>query len=280
MSMTHVLTELWCKPSLIVPEMHKQICRIVHDHMTGSAHQDNGCAAVFETPVQADAEMQVVDGVAVIPVQGVLDKSVNAMAAQSGATGLDAIEAMLGKALLDDSVDGILLDVNSPGGSVTGIPELAKKIAAAATVKPVVAFTDTMMASAAYWLSAGASAIVASESANVGSIGVYMAFHDTSRANEMAGVKTILVKAGKFKAAGIDGIEPTTEQIDMMQESVDKIAGWFNGFVAQNRSAMPASAREGQTFFGIDAVAVDMIDRVGSADDAMAELRAMIETRK
>jgi len=262
-----------------MPEMHKQICRIVHDHVTGAAHEQGGCAAIFETPAKADDDMQVIDGVAVIPVHGVLDKNVNAMAAQSGATGLDAIEGMLTKALLDDSVEGILLDVNSPGGSVTGIPELAKKIAAAASVKPVVAFTDTMMASAAYWLSAGASAIVASESANVGSIGVYMAFHDTSRAHEMAGVKTILIKAGKFKAAGIDGIEPSTEQIDMMQDSVDKIASWFNGFVAQHRTAMPESAREGQTFFGIDAVAIDMVDRVGNADDAMAELRAMIQTR-
>ena len=279
MSMTHVLTELWCKPSLILPQMHKQLCQIVHDHVTGVAHLEGGRAVGFEVPETADAVMQVVEGVAVIPIQGVLDKHANAMAQQSGATGLSDIEGMLTKAMLDDSVEGILLDVNSPGGSVTGIPELAKKIAAAATVKPVVAFTDTMAASAAYWLIAGSSAIVASESANIGSIGVYMAFHDTSRANEMAGIKTILIKAGKFKAAGMDGIEPTGEQIDMMQESVDKIAGWFNGFVAQHRSAMPASAREGQTFFGIDAVAIDMIDRVGDANDAMAELRAMIETR-
>jgi signal peptide peptidase SppA len=278
-SMIHVLTELWCKPSLILPQMHKQLCAIVHDHMTGAAHLEGGRALDFEAPETVKNSMSVIDGVAIIPIQGVLDKHANAMAQQSGATGLSDIEGMLAEAMLDDTVDGILLDVNSPGGSVTGIPELAKKIAAAATVKPVVAFTDTMAASAAYWLIAGSSAIVASESANIGSIGVYMAFHDTSRAMEMAGVKTILIKAGKFKAAGMDGIEPTGEQIDLMQAQVDQIAGWFNGFVAKFRTGMPESAREGQTFFGIDAVAIDMIDRVGSADDAMAELRSMIEER-
>jgi signal peptide peptidase SppA len=259
--------------------MHKQICQIVHDHITGAAHEDGGCAALFDAPESSDSGMQVVDGVAVVPVQGVLDKNVSAMAAQSGATGLDDIEGMLTKALQDDSVQGILLDVNSPGGSVTGVPELAKKIAAAATVKPVVAFTDTMMASAAYWLSAGADAIVASESSSVGSIGVYMGFNDTSRANELAGIQTHLIKSGKYKAAGFEGVKPTDEQLAMMQESVDKIAGWFNGFVAKHRTGMPESAREGQTFFGVDAVAVDMIDRVGTANDAMDELHAMIEER-
>jgi len=278
--MTHVLTELYCKPALIVPQMHKQICQIVHDHITGAAHENGGCAAVFEQGESAEGGMEIVDGVAIIPIDGVLDKRVSAMARQSGATGLDDIEGMLVQALQDDAVQGIFLDVNSPGGSVTGTPELAKKIAAAATVKPVVAYTDTLMASAAYWLAAGANAIYASESASVGSIGVYMAWTDSSRAYEMAGLKTELIKHGKYKAAGVEGLSLTDEQRELMQQSVDQIAGWFNAFVSKYRAAMPESAMEGQTFFGVDAVAVDMIDATGSADAAMAELRAMITERK
>jgi len=278
MSVTNTKIELWDSPWLISPAAHQQMCDMIDialaNMVSGQEPQAN-----IEALSNADTQLQVVDGVAIIPISGPLMKSVHPILRMFGINGIDDIEADLVKALQDDSVQGIMLDVDSPGGSVTGIPELAKKIAAAATVKPVVAFTDTMMASAAYWLSAGASAIVASESANVGSIGVYMAFLDTSRAYEMAGVKTELIKAGKFKAAGIDGMSLTDEQRERMQAGVDQIANWFNGFVAQHRTAMPESAREGQTFFGIDAVAIDMVDRVGNADDAMAELRAMIQTR-
>jgi len=261
--------------------MHKQICEIVRAHLTGEAHEDNGCAAMFQAPEEDKAEgMEIVDGVAIIPIEGVLDKRVSDMAKMSGAVGCDDIEAMLTEAVQDDTVDGILLDINSPGGSVTGIPELASKIAAAATVKPIVAYTDTLMASAAYWLGAGCSAIYASPSASVGSIGVYMAFMDTSRAYEMQGLKTELIKHGKYKATGMDGIAMTDEQREYLQDQVDQLAAWFNGFVGKHRDAMPASAMEGQTFFGIDAVNVDMVDAVGSADDAMAELRDMIKENK
>lgn len=278
MKFFHILTELYSKPCLILPEAHKQICDIVQAHLSGAAHAANGIADSQSNDVP-DA-FQRSGNVAIIPIQGVLDKRVSDMAKSSGAMGLDDIEDMLTEAMLDEEIKGILLDVNSPGGSVTGVPELAAKIAAAAKQKPVVAFTDSMMASAAYWLGAGASAIFASQSASVGSIGVYMAFLDESRAYEMQGLKMELIKNGKYKAAGIPGIPLSDEQRDRLQGSVDQVATWFKGFVSKHRETVQAETMEGQTFFGADAVKADLVDAVGTAADAMAELRSMIAARE
>ena len=170
MKFIHILTEL-CQPCILMPAAHKQICDIVNAHITGAAHEPQGIAGSEENTVPTTFER--VGDIAVVPIQGVLDKRVSEMAKSSGAMGMDDIEKMLGEALTDDSISGILLDVDSPGGSVTGVPELAAKIAAASNQKPIVAYTDSLMASAAYWLSAGANAIFAAESATVGSIGVY-----------------------------------------------------------------------------------------------------------
>jgi len=279
MRLIHILTELWTQPALILPEVHKQICKIVEAHMTGAAHAPEGIALTAPDGATPPTWSKV-GNVGVVPIKGVLDKRVSTMERSSGGMGLDDIEGSLAEALLDSDVEGILLDVDSPGGSTTGVPELAAKIRAAAVQKPVVAYTDSLMASAAYWLASGATAIYAAQSAMVGSIGVYMAWKDTSRANELAGIKTELIKVGKYKAAGVDGIELTDEQRARFQERVDTVAGWFKGAVNKARDGIRAEAMEGQTFFGDEAVAENLVDAVGTIDDAMVELNEFIAERK
>ena len=277
----NVAYKLWCEPCAILPEMHRQICNIVQAHIDGMAHNPDGVAQIY-TDAQKEQmpKYQVVDGIAIVPIQGVLDNKVSQTMRMSGAMGLDDIEHMLVQAIEDDEVEGIMLDVDSPGGSVTGIPELAKKIRATKAQKPVAAFTDSIAASAAYWLMAPADVIYASESAKVGSIGVYMAWLDTSRQFEMEGLRTEIIKVGKWKAMGLPGTSLTDDERALLQASVDKVAAWFKGFVVSARGGVDSDTMQGQVFFADEAVANNLIDKVGSVDDAMAELRALIEARR
>jgi signal peptide peptidase SppA len=280
MKFVHILTELWCKPTLITPMMHRQICRIVEAHLDGKAHQAGGIVSLWSKEEETDApEIQRVgqdDQIAVIPIQGVIGKHVGSIAKSSGVTDIDDISEMVQAAVSDPTVKGIFYDVASPGGGVTGIPEAAAEIRKAAQKKPSVTFTDEHMASAAYWLGSGARAIYATQSAQVGSIGVYMAWLDRSRMYDMAGVRVELIKQGKFKAMGIDGLSLTDEQRELLQSEVDEVAGWFKGAVRKHRGDVPVESMEGQTFFTEKALKAGLVDRMGDRTAAFRELESMI----
>jgi len=190
------------------------------------------------------------------------------------------MQRIIGEATEDPEIDAIVIDVDSPGGTVTGVPEAAEAIERAATEKPVIAYTGGMMASAAYWISASADAIVAAPSADVGSIGVYTAFLDRTRQFEQEGIDVELFKHGKFKAMGMPGVALTDEQRALIQEGVDEIAGWFKGFVQQSRPGVSTDAMEGQTFLGKNAVAVGLVDALGSLGDAIEYAKEEVARRR
>ena len=155
----------------------ERLCDILDAHMTGIAHDPDGIVSQFvqqEPDAGSPTKIEIVDGVAVIPVHGVIGHGYSTMLNSSGVLSVDVLGALVTEAVENEMVRGIMLDVNSPVGTVTGVPEAAKLIRDATAVKPVVAFTDSLMASAAMWLASGANAIYATQSASVGSIGVYM----------------------------------------------------------------------------------------------------------
>ena len=271
MKFMRVLSELYCKPCVIEPAMHKKICDIVDAHISGN--MDN--LAFLDMPSQEPVKMEIFEDIAVIPIHGVISKHVGNIEKSSGMADVDDIEAMIYEAMEDGAVNGILFDVNSPGGGITGVPELARLISQATDAMPTLAYTDELMASAAMWLAAGCGSIYASQTAKVGSIGVYMAFLDQSRAMEMAGLKVELIKAGRLKGMGIPGTELTDEMRDMLQAEVDKVYGWFTSHVQANRY-VGFESMQGQAFFGEDAVARGLVDRIGSRSDAVRELQHMI----
>ena len=135
------------------------------------------------------------------------------------------------------------------------------------------------MASAAYWLASGADIILASQSAQVGSIGVYMAWMDDSRAMEMKGYRAELIKRGKFKGMGVSGTSLSDDARALLQNSVDQVYGWFTGHVKLFREDISQEAMEGQTFFAADAKEQDLIDAIGTREDAMRQINEMIEEK-
>lgn len=279
MRFPHILSALYCEPWLITAEMHKRLCQIVDQHITGAAHDPGGIVQAFADSHGNGRDRDLftrVGNIAQVNIHGVVGKRVGAFEKCSGVMDCDDVERALAAALDDSSIEGILLDVDSPGGTVTGVPELAAVIAEVDAQKPVVAFTDRQMASAAYYLAAGARAIYATGSAHVGSIGVYSAWLDASRAFEMNGLSMEVDKVGKYKAAGLYGTSMTAEQRDLIHSRTEEVAAWFKGFVRGQRPAVPESAMEGQEFYGVEAKANGLVDEVGGLEDAFDELESLI----
>ena len=212
----------------------------------------------------------VVDGVGIVPIVGVIGKGLSPLEKMMGAVDVNDVSAAIDAFAANPEVEKIALQVSSPGGTVTGVEELANKVRNVG--KPTMAYTDSEMASSAYWISSAADRVVASPSSTVGSIGVYMAIPDYSKAADMAGMKMVVVKSGKFKGVGIEGTSLTDEQITNLQEGVDLMAAEFKASVLMKRKMVKAESMEGQAFSGKQAAKLGLV--TGLADSFNDALRS------
>lgn len=179
---------------------------------------------------------------------------------------MDAIELDEIVATLDAIPDGttVVLWFRSPGGIITGTPETADAIRRACKKKRVLAFTDDLCASAGYWLASQCESIHATPTADVGSIGVYIAFYDWCDYLEKAGIKLQLFKAGTMKALGLPGAELNDEQRAHLQESVDSGYRQFTKDVLRNRD-LASETMQGQCLRGDDAKSANLVDAFWSS---------------
>lgn len=275
MRLFNVACALHCEPWLIQGEKHRVLSQILEDHISGLAHTIDGRAAAFSvTPPAAPAAPVVVDGVRIIDVAGVMGQRVSLLEKSSGVTDVLDITKALRESDADSAIAGVVMNFDTPGGRVTGVPELAAVIRGMR--KPVAAFSDSICASAGYWPAAQCDMVFGSESSIWGSVGVYSSFLDKSRAYEMAGVKVEMIKSGKFKGQH-DAIPLTDEARAQLQSRVDMLAGWFKADLAAR--GIPDEAMQGQTFFGREAAGNRMIDRIGTLEDAMAWVRQFSTTQ-
>ncbi len=177
----------------------------------------------------------------------------------------------------DPEIGQIILNIDSPGGTVTGVPEAADAIFAARKVKPVIAIVNPLAASAAYWLASQATEIIAVPSAEVGSIGVWMLHMDHSGMFNEIGINPTFIFAGEFKIEG-NPFEPLSEAAaENLQGEVDQINRDFIKAVARGRDVSVAKAGgpdfgKGRTMSAIKAKAGKMIDRIATADRAVKML--------
>lgn len=157
-------------------------------------------------------------------------------------------------------IERLVLLINSPGGMVIGTPEMGSALRDFnSTGKKSIAFADTLMASAAYWVGSQASEVYSTESALVGSIGVIRPHIDASAAHEKAGLKVEIFRGGKHKVAGAMGTAMTDEQRQHIQAGVDACHEDFKSTVNNYRSISNESM-QGQVFYGKDAVGEGIID--------------------
>lgn len=213
--------------------------------------------------------------IGVIPIRGVIDRETSFFG-----TSTEEIGANLTQMVENDRVSSILLDIDSPGGNVFGVEELAGQIREAKQVKPVGAVTPGMMASAAYWIGSQADFVAAAPSAMVGSIGVYTVHEDMSKLLEREGVDVSLISAGKHKVDG-NPFEPLSKEARAdMQTQVDQYYRMFTGSVAQGRGISQTKVLsdygQGKVFTAGEAMSAGLVDSVGGLPHAV---QAMSEAR-
>lgn len=216
------------------------------------------------------------DGVAIVPVHGVVEQHESIWSMLGLGASTETIGNRLDAAMADKSVKAIVLDVDSPGGTVPGVQELADKIYAASYEKPIVAVANSLMASAAYWIGSAAGKVFAAPGADVGSIGVYSVHMDWSEALANEGIKVTVTKAGKYKAEG-NPYEPLSEEAaDYEQQQVNAIYSEFVGAVARGRGVSAAKVREdfgqGRTMLATQAASVGLVNGVESLSSVVSRL--------
>jgi signal peptide peptidase SppA len=218
-------------------------------------------------------------GIAVLPLYGIVTQRGNMVDDVSGpgTASTQQFSNLLRAALQDETVSQILIDIDSPGGSVYGVAELADEIVSARAQKPVVAIANSLAASAAYWIGCSASEFYVTPGGEVGSIGVWQAHQDYSKAMDEAGVKTTLISAGKFKVEGNPYAPLDEEAQGFMQSRVDDYYAAFTKAVAKGRGVPISQVRDGMgqgRVLGADAaLASSMVDGIATFEDVVKKMR-------
>ena len=231
------------------------------------------CTVNFQSPAQGNAvdekaqPYELLNGLAIVRIHGTMLRQVSprqkAIAAICGVRlcSMEETAAALLQAAADPAVHTILLDIDSPGGTVNGTPELAQVVRTVAKEKHVYAFTAGQCCSAAYWVASQADVIYAAPSATVGSIGVILPVVDSSALYDRCGLKMEVFSAGKYKSTGMDGTSLTEEQRDRLTQQVNATWGRFKQAVTRRRSISEADM-EGQTFYGWEAQNEKLVDAI------------------
>lgn len=230
----------------------------------------------FGGPADTDRGYEVVAGVAIIPVTGTLVQKLGTLRPYSGMMGYDGIRAMVSMALEDESVHAIVLDIDSPGGEVSGCFDLVDAIYTARGVKPIWSILTESAYSAAYAIASASDRIVVPRTGGTGSVGVICAHVDFSKALSQAGIEVTLITYGARKADGNEYNPLEKAARERFQADVDAMGDLFVETVARNRNISTAQVRNTQaaTYLGAAGVQIGFADAVMAPDEAFRSLLA------
>lgn len=274
MKIFDVLTAPWAiEPSKLL-ELHAIYAARVHgDKIDISAVE----ARLGRSLSNEQRDYDVVDGVAIISIDGVIAKKMNMFSAISGGASSEIARHSLMAAQADSAVHSIIVSIDSPGGTVDGTQTLGDAVYAARSVKPIVTLGGGVIASAAYWIGSAANAVyIAEDTTSVGSIGVVTAHKDISGSETARGVKTTEISAGKYKRIA-SAYEPLSEEgRESIQGQLDYMYSLFVSAVARNRgvdaSVVLDKMADGRVFIGNQAIEAGLVDGVMSLDALIAKL--------
>lgn len=246
-----------------------------------AAFPDRQSVAMVEDRHAAGAGQKVVR---VLRLQGAIVPRGNMMSDVSGAVSLERFGASFRDAAADPNLGAIVLDIDSPGGNVALVPETVKAIRAARRAdRPIVAVANTTCASAAYWIACAADELVATESATVGSIGVYMMHRDVSEAMAKSGVRTTFLSAGPRKveanpfqplddAARAALMAEVRDTYDVFTQDVAKARGVPVSVVRADPEDSEKHFGGGRSYGAKRALQLGMIDRIETLDQTVSRL--------
>ena len=221
--------------------------------------------------------------VAVIPVLGLLTQRggvINSVETTSTA----ALAQHARTTAADESVQAVVLELDSPGGEVFGGPEAAAALRDLAAVKPVVTSVNSLAGSLGYWLAAQATEVLVTPSGLAGSVGVYSAHEDRSKELETMGRNVTLIHAGRYKVEGNPFQPLDSEALQARQAEVNRYYDMFVRDLARGRGVSVDHVRsgfgEGRTMGAKAAVDAGMADAVGTFDDAVRRAAALARERR
>jgi signal peptide peptidase SppA len=203
----------------------------------------------------------IYNDVAIIPIHGLLTKYRDFFSEIS----YEEIHGLILSALDDTNVKSILLDIDSPGGEVSGLFDLVDFIYESRNVKPIYAVANDYAFSAAYAIASATSKIFINRTSGIGSIGVIATHVDISEFDKKEGIKYTTIFAGDRKN-DLSPHEPLSDEaIADLQKEVDRLYGMFVATVARNRNISTAQIRATQAalYYGADSVSLGLADEVG-----------------
>lgn len=227
-----------------------------------------------------ETDLGISDGVcniAVLPVEGEIWPYYGLTDAPLIVTP-EAVETFLTTAEDDTSIDAVLIEVNSPGGTPVAAERIAQRLRSSS--KPVVGMIGDIGASGGYMIAAATDYLIASPMSMVGSIGVTMSYLEYSQQNEDDGIEYVELNTGKFKNSGSPDKPLTDEERALFQRDLDEIHTEFVNIVASYRNLSVEKVREladGSTLNGVRARDAGLIDEVGGRAEAKLALATILE---
>lgn len=286
-----LLAEFLSTPWAMMPERLAAVTSVMNRWSRGDAATQAALEQVAADQSARNTRRQALansagNGIAVLPLYGVVTQRGNMVDDVSGpgSVSTQLFATALRDAIADPAVGSILIDIDSPGGSVYGVAELADEIAAARSQKPVVAIANSLAASAAYWIGAQASELYVTPGGEVGSIGVWQAHFDYSEAMSRDGVKPTLISAGKFKVEGNPYAPLDDEARSFLQSRTDDYYAAFTKAVAKGRGVAISQVREGMgqgRVLGADAaLAENMVDGISTFSEVLEKMQRDAKSSK
>lgn len=276
MHIARIAAEFFNKPLLISDDAAHAIEAFLWQRIVTA--ESGGDYKALDKPLErrviesARKPYSVSDGIALIGIDGELVNRGSYVGASSGVTSYEGVVAQIKAAQADAAVNGIMLEINSPGGSAAGLAAVQQVINSAS--KPIWAIANAQAASAAYWIASSADRVGVVPDGMAGSIGTVIVMRDLTKAMEKAGVSAHIVRSGdrKYRGSGMEAIDPAT--IARMQQVVDAYSADFFAAVAANRgiSVDAVAAMNGEMFMAAEAKKLKLVDAVATVSDFHAQM--------
>lgn len=211
----------------------------------------------------------------IIPIEGTI------MRAESSFGGVSSVQIrrIIRGAANNPEIKGIMLKIDSPGGTVAGTDELAQEIRAANLIKPVHTHVDGLIASAAFWVGSQVSRLTITRTSEAGSLGTVAVVNDMSEMAKKEGIKVHVISTGKFKGAFTPGSEVTEDQLDDLRSIVEKLNVFFKEAVQDGRQLEAKVVNklfDGRVHVAQDALELGLIDGISGFEEALRVL--LVET--
>jgi capsid assembly protease len=276
------LSDLLTSPWAILPESLREIQQIYATHLKGEKIDIAAVEARVGRKLANEPQQYTVrdGGIAVLSIDGPIAPKANLFTQISGGASAQLLTRQVEAAMADSRVNGLILAIDSPGGSVFGTPELAAAVRRAGQIKPVATVSEATIASAAYWVGSAANGVYLSgPTVEAGSIGVY-----ARMSLGEAPMGSVEFVRGKYKRASINGAAPSAEYMADFEAKLDHLYAVFVDAVAEHRGvsvdAVLEGMADGRVFIGQRAIDAGLADGFATVDELAERMASKPEQFK